>query len=258
MDGQGSLVRPGLSYRRGADGLVWDDLDALDVASRLEDLPQHVLGDAGVESAHVQSALVGLGSRATGDVARASAAGRHAVQARVAGQGRAHGGGDRVRVLRDDHRRERRRRHVLLRNALVPSIVPRGAPGRGRRQVASVLLLVGHGGSGRGRRRRETLGCLVRAKCDGDDEATRTGVGREAGGKESRGCASRPRRARKGTDREGKRGQGDAEKRKKATPDDGKLVGGLRCGVRRERMKGEGSQQELAQAPTAGRVAGPP
>jgi hypothetical protein len=122
-----------------------------------------------------------------------------------------------------------------------------------------VLLLVGHGGCRRDRKRRETVGYGY-AKCDddGDDKATRTGVEREAGGKESRECASKSRRARKGTEKEEKRGQGDAKKRKEVTPDNGKLVGGLRCGVRRERMKGEGSQQELAQAPTAGRVAGPP
>jgi hypothetical protein len=56
------------------------------------------------------------------------------------------------------------------------------------------------------------------------DEATSTGVSREAGGKESRKARARPRCARKGKEKQRKRGQGDAKRRKEPTPDNGKLV----------------------------------
>jgi hypothetical protein len=75
---------------------------------------------------------------------------------------------------------------LLLLDALVAAVIPRGAPGRGRREVAPVLLLlVGHGWCRRSGERRAMAGG-VRAgeanslatrqamqKCD-DDEATDT------------------------------------------------------------------------------------
>jgi hypothetical protein len=130
-----------VSYRRRTDGLVWNNLDALDVASRLEDLTQHIFSYSGVQSSHIQGSLVRFGRGATRDVAWSTTARRHGVQARVARQGRAHGGGDGVRVLGDDHRRERRGRHMLLGSAVL-SVIARGSGWRW--EVTSRLLLVGH------------------------------------------------------------------------------------------------------------------
>jgi hypothetical protein len=132
-----------VSYRRRTDGLVRDDLDALNVASRLEDLTQHIFRDAWVQSSHVQRALVRLGGCTTGHVARAAAGGRHGGHG-PAGQGRAHGGRDRVGVLGDDWG-ERRGHLLLLWSALIHSIVPRGARvGRRRRHISPRVPSVGH------------------------------------------------------------------------------------------------------------------
>lgn len=51
----------GLTYGWRAGCLVRDDLDALDVASRLEDLAQNILRDTGIQSTNIQRPLVGLG-----------------------------------------------------------------------------------------------------------------------------------------------------------------------------------------------------
>ena len=132
-----------VSYRRRTDGLVRDDLDALDVASRLENLTQHFFSYSRVQSSHVEGSLVRFGRGATGHVAWPATARRHGVQARVAGQGRSHGSWDGIRVLGDHDGGERRGRHVLLRLALV-AVEARGAAGW-RREITPGLLLVGHG-----------------------------------------------------------------------------------------------------------------
>lgn len=122
--------------------LVRNDLDTLDMAGGLKDLTQDILGDPGVQAAHVQGSLVGLGGSATGDVAGASAGGRHDVCA----HGRADGGGDGVRVLGNDDRRERWGRHVLLGLAGSAAIVAGGAcRGRGGRHLSLRGGSVGHG-----------------------------------------------------------------------------------------------------------------
>ena len=45
--------------------LVRDDLDVLHMSGRLEDLAQNFLGDARIQSANVEGALVGFGRGAT-------------------------------------------------------------------------------------------------------------------------------------------------------------------------------------------------
>jgi hypothetical protein len=141
--GEQSSATGSVSYRRRTDGFVWNDLNALDVASRLENLTQHIFSYSGVQSSHVEGSLVRFGRGATGHVAWSAARRHHGVVVpRVAGQGRAHGGWDGIVVLGDHHGRERRRRHVLLLPALV-AIVTRGAAGR-RGEVTPRLLLVGH------------------------------------------------------------------------------------------------------------------
>jgi len=76
--------------------LVRDDLHALHVAGRLEDLLQHVLGHAGVQAADVEGALVGLrgGTTRGGAVGRGDGAEgrRHAVVVRRNIQRRRHVG----------------------------------------------------------------------------------------------------------------------------------------------------------------------
>jgi hypothetical protein len=128
-----------VSYRWRTCSLVGNDLDALDVASGLEDLTQHVLSDSGVQSTNIQRALVRLRGSATRNVARLAAGRGHGVGA----HGRADGGRDRVVVLRDDDRGERRGRHVLLWLALV-SVVARSASRRRRGKRSPRVLLVGH------------------------------------------------------------------------------------------------------------------
>lgn len=86
--------------------LIGNDLDADHVARGLKNLFKNILRHSWVQSTDVEGSLVGLGGRAT-NVAT-SASGRH----HVAGHGRSDGRGDRVRVLRDDHRRSRWGRHV--------------------------------------------------------------------------------------------------------------------------------------------------
>ena len=61
--------------------LVRNDFDALDMASRLEDLPQHVLGDARVQASHIQGPFVRLRSGATRDVAGTATGWRHDIGA---------------------------------------------------------------------------------------------------------------------------------------------------------------------------------
>lgn len=106
--------------------LVRNDFDALDMASRLEDLPQHIFGDARVQASHIQGPFVRLRSGATRDVTGTATGWRHDIGA--------HGGadcsGNGVVVLGDDDGRKRRG-HVLLLLALVAAIVTRRA-GRGR------------------------------------------------------------------------------------------------------------------------------
>jgi hypothetical protein len=181
-----------VSYRRRTDGLVWNDLDALDMPSSLENLTQHIFSYSGVQSSHIERSLIRFGRGATGDVAWPAAAGRHCmVEPRVAGQGRSHGGRDGIVVLRDHNGRERRG-HVLLRDALV-AVVARGAAG-GRGQVTPRLLLVGHGAGMESSRRRlryvdrrsEVLGRSGRCRKATSTRPRERVVKREAGGKESR------------------------------------------------------------------------
>lgn len=111
------------------------------MSSGLEDLTKHVLSDPRVESSHIQSALVGLGSRATGHIARLAAGRGHG----VARHGGANGRGNGVVVLRDDDGGERRGRHVLLGLRLVV-VAGRTAGGGRRGELCPRVLLVGHGG----------------------------------------------------------------------------------------------------------------
>lgn len=153
-----------VSYRRSTDGLVGNNLDALDVASGLKNLTQHFFSYSGVQSSHVEGSLVRFGRGATRHIARPTTAGRHGVQARVARQGRSHGSRDGIRVLRDHDGGERRGRHVLLLLALM-AIEARGAAGW-RREITPGLLLVGHGSSERWRKRRGRVKymCIGEAK----------------------------------------------------------------------------------------------
>ncbi len=130
------------TYGWGAGSLVGDDLNALDVASSLEDLAQHVLGDPRVESTNVQGSFVRLGRGTARSIARTStgAGGRHD----TAGHGRADGSWDGVRVLRDNYRGERRRRHVLLGVSLLAIVARRTSRGRWRGQAAARRSCVGH------------------------------------------------------------------------------------------------------------------
>ena len=70
------------------------------MAGGLENLAQHILGDSGIESTHIQCPFVWLRSGASRDVARLAAGGRHG----IARHGRADGRRDGIVVLWDDHR----------------------------------------------------------------------------------------------------------------------------------------------------------
>lgn len=108
------------------------------MARRLENLTQHILSHARVQSSHIQGALVGLRGGAARDVAGLAAGGRHG----VARHGRADGCGDGIVVLGDDDGGEGRRRHVLLGLGLV---LVAGSTSRGRRgELCPGILLVGH------------------------------------------------------------------------------------------------------------------
>jgi hypothetical protein len=122
-------LRCASTYRWGAGGLVRDNLNTLDVASRLENLAQDVLSDSGVESTNIQGPLVGLGRSAARGVGRAASARRGHDPSR---HWRADGSRDWVRVLRDDDWRERGRRHVLLGVALLAVVARRALCRRGR------------------------------------------------------------------------------------------------------------------------------
>lgn len=84
------------------------------MAGRLKYLLQDVLGDPGIQASNVEGALVGLGrgaaDEATSGSRRGDTGNRH---------GRRDGRGDRVRVLRDDHLREGRGRHVTAGSRIV-------------------------------------------------------------------------------------------------------------------------------------------
>jgi hypothetical protein len=122
------------TYRWGAGSLVRDNLNTLDVAGRLEDLAQNVLGDSGVQSTNIQGPLVGLRRGATRGVGRAASARRGHDPSR---HGRADGSRDWVRVLRDDDGGEGRRRHVLLSVALLAIVARRALCRRRGRQVGA-------------------------------------------------------------------------------------------------------------------------
>jgi hypothetical protein len=250
--GEQSSATGSVSYRRRTDGFVWNDLNALDVASRLENLTQHIFSYSGVQSSHVEGSLVRFGRGATGHVAWSAARRHHGVVVpRVAGQGRAHGGWDGIVVLGDHHGRERRRRHVLLLPALV-AIVTRGAAGR-RGEVTPRLLLVGHVVRGARRkrlryvdRRSEVFGSHGAMQKGDVDTATRTGGqarGRRQG--KSLGVRARLRRARKGRKQEERARRCEDTQRTDAEQRKAEMAWVL-CGVRRRGAKGE---RELAQAP---------
>lgn len=131
-----------VTYSGSAGGLVRDNLNTLDVASRLEDLAQNVLSDSGIESTNVQGPLVRLRRGAARGVGGASGARRRHDASR---HGRADGGRDGVRVLRDDNGGERRRRHVLLGVALLAIVARRAGGGRWGRQAGARGCGVGHG-----------------------------------------------------------------------------------------------------------------
>ena len=120
------------------------------MASGLKNLTQHILGDSRVQSSNIQRSFVWLGSSTARHIARLAASRRHWATR----QGRADGGWDGIVVLRDDYRSKRRRRHMLLRVALV-SIITRSARGR-RRQSSAGVLLVGHGCRGEMRTANES------------------------------------------------------------------------------------------------------
>ena len=103
--------------------LVGNDLDILDVTSGLEDLSQDVLGDAGVEAANVESALVGLGSSAAAEGV-AGAGGRHdAARITVPTHGRRNRRRDGIGVLGNV---QRRRRHVCGIRVVVLTVLVTG------------------------------------------------------------------------------------------------------------------------------------
>lgn len=131
----------GLTYGRRAGSLVRDDLNALDVASGLEDLTENIFGHTRVESTNVQSPFVRLRGGTARSVAGASSAGRRHDSTR---HGRADSSRDGVRVLRDDDRSEGGRRHVLS-VALLAIVARRTSGGRWRRQVGARGCRVGHG-----------------------------------------------------------------------------------------------------------------
>lgn len=110
------------------------------MASGLEDLAQDVLSNTRVQASDVQRSLVRLGRSPARSIASSAGGGHDTTR-----HGRADRGRDGVGVLWDDHRGERRRRHVLLSAALL-AIVARGSSGgRWRRQVGTRRCRVGHG-----------------------------------------------------------------------------------------------------------------
>lgn len=112
------------------------------MSSRLEDLTQHVLCDPRVQPSNVQCPFVRLGGSSARNISGCVAGGRQ----NAGGHGRANRGGNGVIVLGDDDGRELRRRHMLLRIALVATIVAWGARGgRWRRHGGRRSLRVSHG-----------------------------------------------------------------------------------------------------------------
>lgn len=114
--------------------LVWDDLHALHVSSGLEDLLQDVLGHARVKTSNVKGSFVGFG-RSSADLTTSTGRGED-----VAKLFR-----DRIVVLRDVERRDRRGRHVATRAILIGAgarSLACGGVGRQRRNAG--IGSVGH------------------------------------------------------------------------------------------------------------------
>jgi hypothetical protein len=88
--------------------LVRDNLDVLHVSSGLEDLPENLFGDPGVQTANVQSSFVGLRGGAPDGAASA-----HGRAKAVKAVGVRHVHGERVVVLRDVEAERRLRGHAL-------------------------------------------------------------------------------------------------------------------------------------------------
>jgi len=86
--------------------LVRNDFDILNMAGGLENLPEHILCNTWIKPSDIQRALVRFWGSTTHEAA--SAAWRH----HPTRHWRCDGSRDRVRVLRDDDGRQRRRRHV--------------------------------------------------------------------------------------------------------------------------------------------------
>ena len=101
--------------------LVGDDLDVLNVAGRLKDLAEDVLGNPLVETAHIERPLVGFRGRAPGK--GGGAGGRHH-PALVAANGRGDGSRNGVVVLRNV---ERRGGHVALVGAILAVVLLGGS-----------------------------------------------------------------------------------------------------------------------------------
>lgn len=132
--------------------LVGDNLDTLNVARRLENLAQHVLGDARVQSTDIEGPFVRLGSGAARSIARPATGGGHG----VARHGRADGSWDWIVVLRNNYRSKLRGRHVLL----VPAVVA-GSGCRRRRGRQRSRGGIGHGCAREGESRERGGGYLV-------------------------------------------------------------------------------------------------
>ena len=89
--------------------LVWDDLDVLDVSSRLENLLQDVFSDPGIQAADIQSPFVGFGGCAPRS---RRSRGRGQATGIIARERRADGARNGVVISWDDDRSESWWSHV--------------------------------------------------------------------------------------------------------------------------------------------------
>jgi len=145
-----------VSVRKVTYVLVRDDLDVLHVSSGLENLPENLFGDPGVQTANVQSSFVGLGG-STPDGA-ASAHGRTKAVETV---GIRHVHGERVVVLRDVEAERRLARHSLAVAILIARLARHATHGgrHGELRLGGTVV-VGHydefAGVAGGRRERKS------------------------------------------------------------------------------------------------------
>jgi hypothetical protein len=120
--------------------LVGDDLDILHVSSSLENLPQDLLSDPGVQATNVKGSLVGLRGGAPDGTAGAH---RRTKTVQAVGIGHVHG--KRVVVLRDVEAKRRLARHALAVAVLIARLARHATHGgrHGERRLGGTVV-VGH------------------------------------------------------------------------------------------------------------------